>query len=487
MLEYLKTEVNGTVTENGAAAYVSTRSHCLDLFATVGALRRAPEQEIIRRFQNAYAEDGDTAMKILFFGRDVRGGLGERRVFRVIVNWLANNEPRSLRKNIALIPEYGRFDDLLALMGTACEQAALAVIAGQLQRDMAADTAVSLLAKWLPSVNASNADTVRMAKKIAKSLGMTDAQYRKTLVELRKKIRILENNLRERDYTFDYARQPSKAMFRYRKAFQRNDGARYGAYLEQVSKGQAVMHTGALAPYEIIAPCFEGWGTKHDLSPSQRKAMDVTWNALEDFGGDENALVVVDGSGSMYSRQNPIPEAVALSLGIYFAERNKGIFRNHFITFSQTPKLVEIQGRDIVEKVGYCASFNDIANTDLQKVFQLLLNTAVKHRIPQTELPSRIYIVSDMEFDRCIDHGDLTNFQCARALFAQHGYRLPQVVFWNVASRRAQQPVTKNEQGVALVSGCTPRLFSMVAGGTASPYTVMLDTIGSERYANISA
>ncbi len=487
MLEYLKNEANRTVTENGAATYASTGSHCLDLFAAIGAVRAQTEQEIMHRFLQAYTENADTAMKLLFYGRDVRGGLGERRVFRVILWQLAQQEPDSVRKNLALIPEYGRYDDLLVLLDTPCEADLLAFIRRQLQADLAADENVSLLAKWLPSVNTSSRETVRMAKKIAGYLGMTDRDYRKMLSALRQKIRILENSLREKDYTFDYAKQPSKAMFKYRKAFLRNDGRRYSAWLDAVSRGEAAMHTGVLAPYEIIAPCFGRWGTVCTMEESERRAMDVTWNALEDFGSDENAIVVVDGSGSMYCRSNPIPEAVALSLGIYFAEHNRGVFRDHFITFSQSPRLVEIKGRDIAEKVRYCASFNEVANTDLQQVFRLILNTAVAHNVPQSELPSTVYIVSDMEFDCCTDRADQTNFKYAEQLFAQHGYRLPRVVFWNVASRGRQQPVTQNEQGVALVSGCTPRLFSMVASGAVSPYAVMMDIVTSERYAKINA
>lgn len=487
MLEYLKNETNRTFTENGAATYESTMSDCLDLFATIGAIRRESEQEIIDRFARAFAENADIAMKILFFGRDVRGGLGERRVFRVIVNWLADYEPEAVRKNIALIPEYGRYDDLIALLGTSCEKEALEFIREQLKKDMAADTEVSLLAKWLPSVNASNRETVRQGKHIAEFLGMTEKQYRKTLTGLREKLQILENKLRERDYSFDYAKQPSKAMFQYRRAFLRNDGERYRQFLEQVKNGAATMHTGTLLPYEVITPCFEGWSANRRLSESERRAMDVTWNALEDFGTDENVIVVVDGSGSMYGYRDPVPEAVALSLGIYFAERNRGAFHNHFITFSANPKLVEIKGRDIVEKVRYCAGFNEVANTNLRGVFELLLKTAVKHRVPQEDMPKRLYIVSDMEFDSCMEHADVTNFTYARRLFENSGYQLPEVIFWNVASRNKQQPVTKNEQGVALVSGCTPRLFSMIAGGATSPYDVMMEMIDSGRYDVISA
>ena len=236
MLNHLKNESNKTFTENGAVTHATSLSDCLDLFATIGAIRRQSDEEIITRFSRAFAENADIAMKILFFGRDVRGGLGERRVFRVIVNWLADHEPTALRKNIALIPEYGRFDDLVSLMGTACEKDALAVICDQLRRDLASRENVSLLAKWLPSVNASNAETIRMGKKIARALGMTDAEYRRTLVKLRAQIHIIENHLREKDYTFDYSAQPSKAMYKYRAAFIRNDAERYGAFMKQVEK-----------------------------------------------------------------------------------------------------------------------------------------------------------------------------------------------------------------------------------------------------------
>ena len=483
MLNHLKNESNKTFTENGAVTHATSLSDCLDLFATIGAIRRQSDEEIITRFSRAFAENADIAMKILFFGRDVRGGLGERRVFRVIVNWLADHEPTALRKNIALIPEYGRFDDLVSLMGTACEKDALAVIRDQLRRDLASQENVSLLAKWLPSVNASNAETIRMGKKIARALGMTDAEYRRTLVKLRARIRIIENHLREKDYTFDYSAQPSKAMYKYRAAFIRNDAERYGAFMKQVEKGEKTLHTGTLTPYDIIAPCV-GFGKMTD---EERKAMDVTWNALEDFTTGENALVVVDGSGSMYGWANPKPAAVAMSLAIYFAERNTGAFRNHFITFSENPRLVEIKGRDIAEKVRYCMGYNEVANTNIQRVFGLLLNTAVRKRLPQEEMPSRIYIVSDMEFDHCADDTELTNFEYARKQFEGRGYKLPEVVFWNVASRTRQQPVTMNEQGVALVSGCTPRIFSMIASGIMSPYTVMMDVLASDRYAKIAA
>ncbi|MBR0279767.1 MAG: DUF2828 family protein, partial [Synergistaceae bacterium] len=455
MLDELKQEANYTLTENSALTYKSTLSHCLDLFATIGALRNSDDIEIRTRFMRAFAENPDMAAKIAFYARDIRGGLGERRAFRVILDWLAENSPSTVSKNIALIPEYGRYDDLLSLIGTPCEKSAFSLIDSQLKDDMAAENP-SLLAKWLPSINASNPETRRKALIIAKALGLSLKDYRQALSKLRARLKIIENNLRTKDYTFEYSNQPSRAMLKYRQAFIRNDNERYTAFLQCVEAGKATIHTGTLAPYDIIMPIF----TRGMMTDDERKALNVTWNAQEDFTGGENALVVVDGSGSMYGGRVVYPIAVAVSLGIYFAERNKGEYHNHFITFSATPQLVEIKGSDIFEKVQYCATFNEVANTNIQAVFELILNTAVKHKIPQSEMPSSIYIISDMEFDYCTENAGMTNFEHAKKIFAENGYTLPQVVFWNVDSRNDQQPVTMNELGVVLVSGSSPRIFS---------------------------
>lgn len=524
-LDFLKNEVNMTTTENGAATYRTTQSDCLDLFATIGALRTADAADVVQRFIKAYAEDADLAMKTLFFARDVRGGLGERRVFRTILAYLAASEPESVRRNLAYIAEYGRYDDLLALLGTPCEADMLALVKAQLARDVEALAAsrqqasqapatstataqqapacnadasmqatatqpasVSLLAKWLPSVNASNREAAANARKIARALGMTDAQYRKTLSALRAHIKIIENNLREKDFTFDYTKQPSKALYKYRQAFLRSDAERYQAFLAKAESDPTVLHAGTLTPYDVIAPVITRIENREAFSEAERHSMDVTWKSLEDFAGAENALAVVDGSGSMYwGGQGYMPAAVAQSLGIYFAEHNRGAFRGHFITFSRNPQLVEVKGRDIVEKVRYCMSFNECANTDLAKTFELLLKVAVRNNLRQQDMPSKLYVISDMEFDMCAQGAEITNFEHAKAEYARFGYQLPQIVFWNVASRHRQQPVTKNEQGVALVSGCSPQIFSMLSQNQLDPYSYMLSILSSDRYACIAA
>ena len=490
-LDVLKKEANTTYTENGAVTYRSTLSDCLDLFATIGALRNAEEADIVSRFIKAYAEDADTAMKTLFFARDIRGGLGERRVFKTILTYLAVNEPESVRRNIAYIAEYGRFDDLLALIGTPCEADMKAYIKEQLDKDLQALESgenVSLLAKWLPSVNASNAETVKNAKKIAKAMGMSDAQYRKTLTALRAQIKIIENNLREKDYSFEYEKQPSKALYKYRAAFLRNDNDRYNDFLTKAETEPSVMHTGTLTPYDVVSSVMSKGRSVNGITEAERHSMDVTWRSLEDYAGSENALAVVDGSGSMYwSYTKYLPAAVAQSLGIYFAEHNKGAFKNHFITFSANPRLVEIKGRDIVEKVRYCMNYNECANTDIARTFDLILKTAVKNRVKQKDMPEKLYIISDMEFDSCAENAQMGNFEHAKAEYERYGYKLPQIVFWNVSSRNVQQPVTKNEQGVALVSGCSPQIFSMLSKDLLDPYAFMMDVLHSERYEKIAA
>ena len=490
MLNFLKKEANKTYTENGAVTYATTMSDCLDLFATIGALRNASEEDITGRFIKAYAEDPDIATKILFYARDIRGGLGERRAFKTILGYLAENEPETVKKNIENVAEYGRYDDLLVLMGTPCEDMLIEYLKAQLDKDINSvkeGGEVSLLAKWLPSVNASNKETVLTAKRIARKMGYKDAAYRRTLSALRSHIKIIENNLREKDYSFDYEKQASKALYKYRAAFYRNDQERYSAFLKKAESDPSAMHTGTLTPYDVVAPVIDRSMRRMGFTEDERHAMDVTWNALENFAGSENALAIVDGSGSMYSGFRPLPAAVAQSLGIYFAEHNTGAFKGHFITFSTHPRLVEVKGRDIVEKMKYCMGYNECSNTDIAATFDLILRTAVKNHVKQEDMPAKLYIISDMEFDWCAGNSSLTNFEAAKRKYAEHGYKLPEIVFWNVYSRNRQQPVIMNEAGVKLVSGCTPQIFTMLKNDSLDPYHFMMEVISSKRYERIVA
>lgn len=488
MLNFLKKESNFTYTENGGTAYRSTESYCLDMFFKAGAMRNSSAQEIADTVVRAYAENPDKTMKILFFARDARGGLGERRFFRIAIAALVKTAPEAVKKNIRLFAEYGRFDDLCVLLGTPLEGDAVSVIKAQLDLDMAAMNRkgqASLLAKWLPSVNTSSKETRNMGRHLAALLGMSEPEYRRTLAALRRYTDIIESRLRERDYTFDYEIQPSCAMFKYRRAFIRNDNERYTAYLNKVHSGDAKLNADRLFPYDIVRAAIEG-----DISPEEKLSLDAAWKSLPDLTAAkrENAMAVIDGSGSMTWGMGIRPIDAALSLGIYFAEHNTGAFANHFITFSETPRLVEIKGSDIVEKSRYCRTFNEIANTNLEAVFRLILRTAIKNRVPQSELPAKLYIISDMQFDRCVTGGNNDAlFHSMRKLYRQHSYKLPEVIFWNVNSRCDAMPVTRSETGAALVSGCSPAIFDMVMGSDCSPETVMDRILSSVRYAHITA
>ncbi len=489
MLNALKKQSDKTFTENGAVTNRTSGSYCLDLFFGAGAMRNSSEEEIAAAVTRAYTEDAKKTMKIIFFARDVRGGLGERRFFRAAVNALAGFAPAAVERNIHLFAEYGRYDDLTALLGTSCDKAAVNEIADRLNGDILAmenEERVSLLAKWLPSVNASSAETRARGRYLAKKLGYTEKGYRVILSKLRRYSDILENRLRVYDYTFDYSKQPSCAMFKYRKAFLRNDGERYTEYLNKVNSGEAKMNTAALYPYDVIRRCLSG------VTEEQILSLDTTWRNLPVFGENGNSIAVVDGSGSMTCAMNGNvrPIDVALSLGIYFAEHNKGAFANHFITFSRTPRLIEIKGGNIAEKARFCSSFNEVSNTNIEAVFELILSAAVNNRVKQSELPEKIYIISDMEFDFCVDGGNnLTVFEAMKRKFARHGYKLPDIIFWNVNSRSktGNVPVKMSQTGAALVSGCTPALFDMALSGEISPEIIMENVVSSERYAAVSA
>lgn len=486
MLNFINNKMNNALTLNGAVTNRTSGSFCLDLFFRAGAMRSASEEDIAAAVIRAYAEDPVKTLKIVFFARDARGGLGERRFFRAAIKALTAYAPAAVERNIPLFAEYGRYDDLISLLGTQCENKAVEIIRERLNADiksMENSGQISLLAKWLPSVNTSSAAARANARTLAKRLGHTEKHYRQTLSKLRKYSDILENRLRERDYTFDYDKQPSCAMLKYRQAFLRNDSERYTSYLNAVNSGEAKLNAGTLFPYDIIRACLGG-----EISEQEKLSLDTTWRNLPAYGESGNAIAVVDGSGSMtYAPRNNVrPIDAALSLGIYFAEHNKGAFANHFITFSAAPRLVEIKGADIVEKTRYCATFNEIANTNLEATFRLILSAAVNNNVKQSEMPERMYIISDMEFDYCVLGGnDSTLFDTMKALYAEHGYNLPEVVFWNVNSIQENFPVKISDTGAALVSGFSPAIFDMVIGGEISPETVMNSVLESERYAAV--
>lgn len=474
---------NNALTTNGANAFRSTKSTVLDFFSRGSALRQANPDVWVRLFKNAWLENPELALKAMFYARDIRGGQGQRAPFRAQLADLARTDPDTVRKNLALVPEYGRWDDLYSLVGTPCEQDAFDLMRKQLLEDIDSETP-SLLAKWLKSSNASSKDTKTLAQKTYKAFNMSERTYRKTLSALRARLNVIEAMISRGDWaSVEYSSVPSQAMMRYRKAFARNDSDRFTTFINDVNKGEATIKATTLYPYQIVEKCGGGFGW--DGRSIDPQVADALWNALPDYVGDDDssAICVVDTSGSMLG--NPIN--VAVSLGIYFAERSKGPFKDHFISFSMLPELIRVPQGGIVDRVRSVSRADWMTNTNIEAVFNLILDTATRTRADQADIPRKIFIISDMQFDAVGGGTSPSVFRKMKQRFADHGYELPTVVFWNVNGVNNNQPVTMDDQGTLLVSGLSPSLFSQVLGSDIqSPYEMMVEILSSDRYKDLS-
>ncbi len=389
------------------------------------------------------------------------------------------NYPDIFNKNLEYIAEYGRWDDLVYLLDDAPDQV-VALIKRQLEKDIENKNKmepISLLAKWLPSVNTSNRDTVKKGRFLAKKLGMSERQYRKTLADLRNYLRIVEVDMSAKKFSdIDYPSVPSKAMNNYRNAFKRNDEERFTEFLNKVEKGEEKINSSVLYPYDIV----EKYLFK---SATVDKVLEEQWKALPDYvEGENNFLVMADVSGSMYGR----PLATSVGLAMYFAERNKGPFANSFMTFSARPELVTIKGDSLLERIRYVANSQWMMNTNLEAAFDLVLKTAVKYGIPKEEMPSSIVVITDMEFDACADKNWLF-YDTMKQRFENSGYQIPNIVFWNVNSRHNTYHASFDREGVQLASGQSPVVFeSLIKGVNLTPYDYMLSVLNTERYEKIT-
>lgn len=493
MLNYFKEDSNEGRTVNGAFAYNSTKSYVLDLFAMGGAFRNRTDEEVAQLFSKAFGENPLLAMKTLFYIRDITEGQGERRFFRVVLKHLALHNPNAIRKNIHLVPEFGRWDDLWVLLETSLKPDVVKLVRKQLIKDRRSEHP-SLLAKWLPSENASSYKTKKYAKIFRKAYGATPKQYRKLLSTLRERINIVERKMSDNDWhTIDYPKLPARAGLIYRNAFIRHDESGYREYLDGLTNGTKKVNAKTLYPYDIVRESLRGydgvnvWGSYYDKSATAEEIqlLDAQWNALPDFIGEnsENSIAVVDTSGSM----SGTPMEVAISLGIYLAERNKGVFHNHFFTFSDFPKLKEIVGSNIVEKVRNLSDSDWGGSTNVEAVFRKILNVAVKNNLPQEEMIGKVYIISDMQFNSCTRGASVHIFEQLAEDFAEHGYKLPELVFWNVNAFASNVPFTMNEQGVQLVSGFSPSIFKQLLGANGkTPYELMIEVVDSDRYKEVT-
>ena len=505
LLNGMKDATNYTLTENGGITHVTTKSDLLDMFAMGAAMRSRSDADVILMFMKAFQENPSYALKCLFYIRDVRGGQGERRFFRVIMKWLAENHTDAARRNLQYVPEFGRWDDLYVFVGTPLQNDALQIMKDQLELDVQCKTP-SLLAKWMKSENTSSADSRRLGGITRKFLGMNHKQYRKTLSILRERINVLERLMSENRWDeIEFDKIPSKAGLKYKNAFARRDiiKAKYEAFAKDAT---TKVNAKALYPYEVVDQAIKcgrisnGWSIRYrDYDPEDvnRLMVNKYWDNLADYfnGATFNGIAVVDTSGSMTRGDAAAPINVAISLGMYCAEKSSGPFANYYISFASRPQLIETKGVDFVDKVQRIYRTNLVDDTNIEAVFDLLLNTAIKNHCTQDDLPQNVIIISDMEFnmavnDRWYNPGSVTRNNVETVLegkaceWARHGYQMPHLIFWNVDARQNNIPMLGNGP-ISYVSGMSPTIFETIMSGKTG-YDLMMEKLNSERYACIS-
>ena len=495
----LNNEFNHSTTENGAVGFRTTGRSLLDLNFAVASLRRATVKEIADRFTKAFFEDKLTAMKWLFYARDVRGGLGERRLFRACMVPMAKQFPEYVRPVVRLVPEYGRWDDLWCLLDTPVADDVLNCVSMQMTEDThfyEHNQPISMLAKWMPRAKCRNKDKRRYATMIRQYLNLTEREYQHELSKFCKYLQVVERDMSAQNWSgINYQRVPSRANLQYNSAFLRHDEDRRREFLAAVERGEAKINASVLFPHDIVHRLYHG-------ARSDEANLEMLWKSLPDMvQGCGNTIVVADGSGSMSIRIGGTDVSaleVANALAIYFAERSSGQFKDQYITFSEHPQLVDLsKGKNLREKLRIAECHNEVANTNVEAVFDLILTTAINKHMEQSELPTNILIISDMEFDSCATTGTCQMdrwgyssrvaptprlFEVIAQRYADAGYKLPRLVFWNVNSRTGTIPVKENDLGVALVSGFSPNVAKMVMSGKLDPYDCLLEAVNAERY-----
>lgn len=508
-LNGLTNGANYTLTENGAVTHTTTRSDLLDMFAMGAAMRKRTDEDVILMFRKAFKENPSYALKCLFYIRDIRGGQGERRFFRVCMRDLATQNTEAAMRNLRHIPEFGRWDDLYIFIGTPLEGAALNFMKEQLALDIQCKTP-SLLAKWLKSENTSSAESRRLATITRKAFGMNHKQYRKTLSVLRARINVLERLMSENRWDeIEFDKIPSKAGMIYKNAFARHDIEREKSikdvqtYAEFAKDTTKKVNAKTLYPYECVEEAAKimgstHWGSRHtNINDTNRLMTNKYWDNLTDYfnGASLNALAVVDTSSSMWGT----PVYVATSLGMYCAEKCNGPFAGHYVSFSRNPRLVKVEGVDFCDKVDRIIRTDLCENTDIEKTFDMLLDTAVRNRCSQADLPQNIIVISDMEFDAARGAGRVYNWQTRKYEYndtnvdtlmeriakkwAAAGYQMPHLIFWNVDARQNNIPMLGNGP-ISYVSGFSPSIFQTIMTGKTG-YDLMMEKLNSERYAVI--
>lgn len=476
--DLLLNETTKTRTENDALAYTTTISAVLDLFAIGGAGRNLPREVLYQKISQALAEDLELGIRCLLFLGDIRGGQGERRLFKTGLKVLVDTQPKALVERVfEHVPFFTRWDYLLDfIQDSKYRYFVLEIIRKEIEKEQRSVEYSSLIYKWLPSIQRNP----KLAIIIARHLGLTNKEYRQMLSKKRNELKVTERLMSDNRWDeIDYSKVPSKASLNYRNAFKARDTIRYTEFINSVEARESKINSGTIYPHELVSKAM--------LRDGDNRTIEAQWKNLPDFvkDKDKNILPMVDVSGSMSFRisdsSNVTALNVSLGLGMYLAERLSGEFKNHFLTFSHKPSLVKITGNSIYQKVLNMIDSNWSMSTNINAAFDLILDIALKNNLSQKDLPDTIIVFSDMEFDQCVT--DKTPYSQARDRFEQYGYKVPQVIFWNLNARNVQFPVRQDQRGAVLVSGYSPTTLQYVLSGEyVTPYELMIKVLSNERY-----
>lgn len=499
--EALKVGSNWGKTWNGADTLVSTSDACLDLFARSGSLRQASHKEKTDLISRAYDENADSAMKLLFYTRDIRGGYGERDTFTEMLRWVADNYTNSAVKNIWAVLEFGRAKDLYSLIGTKAEDAMWQFMKQQFELDlknMKAGKSVSLLAKWLATPDASSERTAKLGKLTASKLGYnfkTMRSYKTNLRALRKYLNVPEVKMATGKWSeIEYSAIGSQCFRKHRNAFKRHDAERFESFMTALENHDTKVNTSTLTPVDIVHDYLaldKGAYCARDIKTPNRE-LEALWDNLEDFNKG-NVLVVCDTSGSMYSGVATVkPIEVALALTLYLSERNKGDLKNLFITFSEDPTIQKVYGAKLYQRIESLTKARWGFSTNIEKAFKLILDTCLNNHVSPEDMPEALVVVSDMQINQAtsIGYSDdrLTLFDTMQKAFNAEGYKLPQLIFWNVNACSASFLAQKNTNGATLISGYSPIVFKQALDCIGkSPIDFMMQIVTSDRYKDIKA
>lgn len=498
--EAMENKSNWKLTENGAPARTTTGDNLIDLFAVIGAMREREEADIISMWESAYRENAELAVRMIFYAGDIRGiGLGERRTFRILIKHLANTHPSIMRKNIENIPYYNRWDSLYELVATPCEGEMWNLVRIQWLEDfgnMKHNKPISLMAKWLASVNASSKKTCMLGRKTAYKLGLTEVVYRRALSQLRAYLKVVEKSMSAQEWaSIEYSAVPSYAMKNYSQAFARHDRDRFSNYKESLEQkiadgtiSQKDIKSATLFPYDLVrkyidADTYDFWSRRSYIRLYDT-ITEAQWKALPDYLDEEaNVIVMADVSGSMYN-PNYQPISASLGLALYFASRNKGIYHNKYMTFTDKPSFLTINENASLHDQLYQAWSAGVGySTNLERAFMYILDTAIENNVKPEEMPKALVVVSDMEIDPFFRGKGLDFLEEMTRRFRNAGYSIPRILLWNVSAKSNTFHAKFTNPNAVFASGYSASAFtSIIKGINKDAYAVMYDTLMDAQY-----